>query len=529
MPMFRLARCATLLLACSASLAALPADAATFRWANDGDANSMDPYTRQESFLLTFTQNFYDPLVRRDRNLKVEPALATSWEQPNDTTWRFHLRHDVTFQGGEPFTADDVVFSYRRAIAPGSQINSYFQAVKEVKRIDDFTVDFLTAMPDPIFVQEITLWGIMSKAWCEANHAEQAMDLTKKEENFATRHANGTGPFILDIREPDRRTTMHANPGWWDKPEHNLTDVQFNVIGNAATRVAALLSGDVDMIYTVPPQDMARLEHTEGLKVLSTPELRTVFLGFDQNREELLKSDVKGRNPFKDRRVRLAFNMAVDKEAIHQRVMRGQSHVTGNMYGPGVNGYTADSDVLWPVDTSAAKKLLAEAGYPSGFGVTLDCPNDRYVNDESICQAVTAMLARIGVKVTLNAQTRLQYFAQISNPGYTTSFYMLGWTPNTYDALNSLFSLAGTRNGTRGVFNDGGYSNSALDALLDEIAVETDPARRNADIVQASKLLHDDAAFLPLHQQTVVWATRSNIELTQLADNSFPLRLVRVK
>ncbi len=529
MPMFRLARCATLLLAYGVNLASLPADAATFRWANDGDANSMDPYTRQESFLLTFTQNFYDPLVRRDRNLKVEPALAIGWEQPNDTTWRFHLRHDVTFQGGEPFTADDVVFSYRRAIAPGSQINSYFQAVKEVKRIDNFTVDFLTAMPDPIFVQEITQWDIMSKSWCEANHAEQAMDLTKKEENFATRHANGTGPFILDIREPDRRTTMHANPGWWDKPEHNLTDVQFNVIGNAATRVAALLSGDVDMIYTVPPQDMARLEHTEGLKVLSTPELRTVFLGFDQNREELLKSDVKGRNPFKDRRVRLAFNMAVDKEAIHQRVMRGQSHVTGNMYGPGVNGYTADSDVLWPVDTGAAKKLLAEAGYPSGFGVTLDCPNDRYVNDESICQAVTAMLARIGVKVTLNAQTRLQYFAQISNPGYTTSFYMLGWTPNTYDALNSLFSLAGTRKGTRGVFNDGGYSNPALDALLDEIAVETDPARRNADIVQASKLLHDDAAFLPLHQQTVVWATRSNIELTQLADNSFPLRLVRVK
>jgi len=203
--------------------------------------------------------------------------------------------------------------------------------------------------------------------------------------------------------------------------------------------------------------------------------------------------------------------------------------VTGNLYGPGVNGYTADSDVLWPVDTGAAKKLLADAGYPNGFGVTLDCPNDRYVNDESICQAVTAMLARIGVKVTLNAQTRLQYFAQISNPGYTTSFYMLGWTPNTYDALNSLFSLGGTRNGTRGVFNNGGYSNPAFDKLLDEMAVETDPAKRNADIVQASKLLHDDAAYLPLHQQTIVWAARSDIELTQLADNTFPLRLVRVK
>ncbi len=527
--MTRIPRCAMLLLACSVSLASWSADAATFRWANDGDSNSMDPYTRQETFLLTFTQNFYDPLVRRDKNLKPEPALATSWEQPNDTTWRFHLRQGVKFQGGEPFTADDVVFSHARATAPGSQINSYFQAVKEVRRIDDFTVDFITSVADPIFVQEITNWAIMSKAWCEANHAEQAMDLTKKEENFATRHANGTGPFILDIREPDRRTTLHANPGWWDKPEHNLTDVQFNVIGNAATRVAALLSGDVDMIYTVPPQDMARLERTESLKVLSTPELRTVFLGFDQNRDQLLKSDVKGKNPFKDQRVRQAFNMAVDKEAIHQRVMRGQSHVTGNLYGPGVNGYSAESDVSWPVDTGAAKKLLAEAGYPNGFGVTLDCPNDRYVNDESICQAVTAMLARIGVKVTLNAQTRLQYFAQISNPGYNTSFYMLGWTPSTYDALNSLFNLAGTRNGMRGVFNDGGYSNPAFDKLLDEIAVETDLAKRNAGIVHAAKLLHDDAAFLPLHQQTVVWATRSNVEVSQFPDNTFPLRLVRMK
>jgi peptide/nickel transport system substrate-binding protein len=527
--MARTSRLTALLLASAIGFTALPGAAATFRWANDGDANSMDPYTRSETFLLTFAQNFYDPLIRRDKNLKVEPALASSWEQPDPKTWRFHLRQGVKFQGGEPFTADDVVFSYQRAVGPGSQINPYFQAVKEVKKLDDFTVDFITSMPDPIFLEEITQWVIMSKAWCEANHAEHATDLTKKEENFATRHANGTGPFILDIREPDRRTTMHANPGWWDKPEHNLTTVEFNVIGNPATRVAALLSGDVDMIYTVPPQDMPRLEHTEGLKVLSTPELRTVFLGFDQSRDELLKSDVKGKNPFKDQRVRQAFNMAVDKEAIHQRVMRGQSHSTGTLYGPGVNGYAAANDISWPVDVPGAKKLLADAGYPDGFGVTLDCPNDRYINDEAVCQAVTAMLARIGVRVTLNAQTRLQYFAQISNPGYNTSFYMLGWTPNTYDALNSLFSLAGTRNGTRGLYNDGGYSSPAMDKLMDDIAVETDPAKRDAEIVQASKIVHDDAAFIPLHQQTVVWATRANIELTQLADNTFPLRLVRVK
>ncbi len=522
-------RLAAALLYAAIGFAAHGASAATFRWANDGDANSMDPYTRSETFLLTFTQNFYDPLVRRDQDLKVQPALAESWEQPNDTTWRFHLRHGVAFHDGTPFTADDVVFSYGRVIAPGSQLNAYMQAVAEVRKVDDFTVDFITKVPDPIFVQEITFWAIMSKKWCETNHAEQAMDLTKKDENFATRHENGTGPFILDIREPDRRTTMHANAAWWDKMPGNLDRVEFNVIGNAATRVAALLSGDVDMIYTVPPQDMQRLSGSADLKVLQVPELRTVFLGFDQSRPELLKSDVKGANPFKDVRVRQAFNMAVDMKAIQQRVMRGQSHPTGLLYGPGVNGWTEASDMRYPLDVAGAKKLLADAGYPEGFGVTLDCPNDRYINDEAICQAVTAMLARIGVKVTLNAQTRLRYFAEISNPDYHTSFYMLGWTPNTYDALNSLFNLAGTRNGTRGVFNDGGYSNPRFDTLLDQIAVELDPAKRDAEIVAASKILQDDAAFMPLHQQVVVWAARKNVDLAQLADNSFPLRFVTVK
>ena len=511
------------------ALGTLPATAASLRWANDGDANSMDPYTRSETFLLTFVQNFYDPLVRRDREMKVEPALAERWENPDPRTWRFHLRHGVKFQEGQPFTADDVVFSYKRAIGPGSQINAYFQAVKDVRKIDDYTVDFITAEPDPIFLEEITYWVIMSKAWCEENKATEAADLTKSTENYATRHANGTGPFVMTLREPDRRTTMRNNPDWWDKPEHNLTEVTFNVIGNAATRVAALLSGDVDMIYTVPPQDMDRLGRTDNVKLLVTPELRTIFFGFDIARPELLKSDVKGKNPFQDKRVRQAFYQAIDVNALKQRVMRNQSKPTGLMYGQGVNGFTEASNTRLPYDPEASKKLLAEAGYPDGFGVTLDCPNDRYVNDEAICQAATAMLARAKIRVTLAAQTRLKYFAEISNPDYRTSFYMLGWTPNTYDAHNSLFNLLGSRNGTRGVFNDGGWSNPAFDALLDKLAVNTDPASRNAQIAEASKIAQDDVATIPLHQQTVVWATRSNIELQQLADNSFPLRFVIVK
>jgi len=521
---------AAALIAASLGLHDSAAQAAKFKWANDGDANSMDPYARQETFLLTFTQNFYDPLVRRDKDLKLEPALAESWDQPDPLTWRFHLRHGVKFHEGQPFTADDVVFSYERTIEPASQVNSYYQAVKQVRKVDDYTVDFILKAPDPIFVEEITNAVIMSKAWCEEHNATRTVDLTKiKEENYATRHEDGTGPYILDSREPDRRTTMHANPNWWDKMPGNATEVEFDVISNAATRVAALLSGDVDMIYSVPPQDMDRIKGNQGLKLLVGPELRTVFLGFDQSRPELLNSDVKGKNPFQDERVRQAFYQAIDIEAIHKVIMRGQSRPTGLLYGPGVNGWTEQSDVRWPYDPAAAKKLLADAGYPSGFTVTLDCPNDRYVNDAQICQAVTVMLAKIGMHANLNAQTKLKYFAQISNPGYNTDFYMLGWTPNTYDALNSLYSLAGTRNGVRGVFNDGGWSNPEFDKLLDQIAVETDLEKRLAMIVEASKIVHDQAALIPLHQQTIVWATKKDVSVVQPADGTFPLRFVTVR
>ena len=521
---------AAVLLAAGIGMHGGASHAAKFKWANDGDANSMDPYTRNETFQLTLTGNFYDPLVRRDKDLKIEPALAESWEQPDGLTWRFHLRHGVKFHGGEPFTADDVVFSYQRATQPASQINADFQAVKEARKVDDYTVDFVTKVPDPIFVQEITTVAMMSRAWCEAHGATRAVDLTKiTEENFATRHEDGTGPYILDAREPDRRTTMHANPDWWEKMPGNATEVEFDVIANAATRVAALLSGDVDMIYTVPPQDMDRIKGNPGFTLLATPELRTVFLGFDQSRPELLNSDVKGKNPFQDQRVRQAFYEAVDVAAIHKVVMRGQSRPTGLLYGPGVNGWTAASDVRWPYDPAAAKTLLADAGYPNGFTVTLDCPNDRYVNDAQICQAVTVMLAKIGVHAILNAEPKLKYFAQISNPDYKTDFYMLGWTPTTYDAHNAFFNLAGTRNGVRGVFNDGGWSNADFDKLLDDIAVETDAKRRQGMIDQAGKIIHDQVAFIPLHQQEVVWATKKNISVVQFSDNTFPLRLVTVK
>jgi len=523
-------RCALLTAAAIAACVA-GASAKTFRWANDGDVNSMDPYARNETFLLTFDLNMYEPLVRRNAKLAVEPGLATEWTNTNPTTWRFKLREGVKFHDGTPFTADDVIFSWQRAINPGSNIGSALSTVKDIKKIDDHTVDFITDGPNPILPDYLTTVAIMSKKWCEEHNTARAADMTKNEENFATRNENGTGPFMLKDRQPDVRTVLVRNPNWWGAKDEpiDIDEADFSRIENASTRVAALLSGELDMIYTVPPQDTDRISKTSGMKIWETPELRTIFLGLDQLRPELLESDVKGKNPFKDKRVRQAFYQAIDEDAIKAKVMRGYAHPTALNVGPGVNGYDPALDKRFPYDPTGAKKLLAEAGYPNGFEVGFDCPNDRYVNDEAICQAVVAMLARIGVKANLLAQTRAKFFAKINAPVYNTSFYMLGWTPATYDTLDALVALTGTRNGLVGMYNSGGYSNPQLDDLIKQIQVELNHDKRQQLIGQALTLIKDDFADLPLHQQVVVWATRNTVELAQGGDNYFQLRYVKMK
>jgi peptide/nickel transport system substrate-binding protein len=249
----------------------------------------------------------------------------------------------------------------------------------------------------------------------------------------------------------------------------------------------------------------------------------------DQSRDKLLESDVKGKNPFKDKRVRQAFYQAIDEDAIKTKVMRGFARPTALMVGPGVNGYDAAIDKRFPYDPPAAKKLLAEAGYPDGFTVGFDCPNDRYVNDEAICQAVVAMLAKIGVKANLLAQTKAKYFGKINAPRFDTSFYLLGWTPGPLDAFNMLQNLAATRTETDGIYNNGGYSNPHLDELIRNIRVELDSEKRNELISEALAIIKNDYVYIPLHQQMVVWASRDVVDLAQMANNDFPWRYVKVK
>ncbi|WP_428483660.1 ABC transporter substrate-binding protein [Rhodopila sp.] len=508
------------------------AESKTFRWSNDGDATTMDPHARSDGFVTSFDMNMYEPLLIRDRNLKLAPVLATEWANTNPTTWRFKLRHGVKFHDGTPMTADDVIFSMQRAMATGADVAAMLTTVKQVVKIDDYTVDFLTNGPSPILPNYLVGVAIMSKAWCEAHDTTLAASHEDKE-NYATRNENGTGPFILKDRQPAVRTVLVKNPNWWGLPEQpiDIDEVVFTRIANAATRAAALLSGELDMVYNVPLQDIDRIRNTPGMKIWQTPELRTIFLGMDQSRPELLESNVKGRNPFKDKRVRQAFYQAIDEDAITSKVMRGFARPTALMVGPGVNGFDPALDKRFPYDPAAAKKLLAEAGFPAGFEVGFDCPNDRYVNDQAICQAIVFMLARVGIKADLLAQTKAKYFGKINAPNYDTSFYLLGWTPTPLDALNMLSELCATRSGDarEGIYNNEGYSNPALDVLIKQIEVELDGEKRNDEISQALRIVKDDFAYIPLHQQIVVWATRANVDLAVLGNDDFQWRYVKMK
>ena len=513
-------RTAFLALAFAMSMAC-EASAATFRFGFQGDLKSLDSYTLNETFTLGVLGNVYEGLTKRGKNLEIVPALAERWEAVEPTRWRFYLRKGVKFHNGEDFTADDVVFSAERVRATGSDLKTRLPADAKAVKVDDYTVDFVLTRPDPILHYEWDTWYIMSKQWSEANNSAAPQPATGQQMNYAALHENGTGPFTITEHQAGVRTVFKPYANWWGKPEHNFDEVIFTTISNDATRVAALLSGDVDWVDPVPLQDIARVNANPGTEVLTGPELRTIFLGFDQMRDELGASNVKGKNPFKDVRVRKAFYQAIDIEAIKSRVMRGLAAPSALMISPLLFSRAGEFK-RWPYDPEAAKKLLADAGYASGFEVTMDCPNDRYVNDEAICQAVVAMLARVDVKIDLLAQPKAKYFAKVlASGGYDTSFYMLGWTPGSFDSWNVLRDIMGCRDekGKGGQFNLGGYCNPKIEDLRNRISLELDKTKRDDMIAEAFRIAHEDVAYIPLHQQALVWGVSKKVHVVQRPDN----------
>jgi peptide/nickel transport system substrate-binding protein len=423
-------------------------------------------------------------LVASSRTFKPEPQLATAWKEISPTQVRFTLRSGVKFSDGTPFTADDVVSSIHRAMARTSRFSIYTEGIDKVVKVSDSTVDLVMKAPNPVLLNQLTELRIMSKAWADRNKAQEPKDMRTKDETFSHRNAMGTGQYSVKEWRPDQRLVLVKNPNYWGKSESNVTEIIYTPIKSEATRIAALLSGEVDFVLDPSPQDQ-------------------------------------------DVRVRKALYQAIDSDSLHKVTMRGLSQPTGTLVAPQVNGWTEAVHKRIPFDVEGAKKLLADAGYPQGFEVDFACPNNRYINDEEICQAVTAMWSRIGVRANLRTLPLVTYFPMLQR--YEASIYMLGWGVPTFDSLFSLQSLVRTvGTGGDGNYNVGRYSNSRMDVIVDRVKVETDLPVRNRFLTEGLQLSNDTVSHIPLHNQIIPWAMKKNVEVVHRPDNRLDWRLIKV-
>ncbi|QJR16150.1 ABC transporter substrate-binding protein [Usitatibacter palustris] len=523
-------------LVASLLIAVVPlANAKTLRWSSQGDYLTADPMAQNEILTNSINGHVYEGLLTRGKKLELLPALAVSWKQVSPTVWVFNLRKGVKWHDGSDFTADDVVFSIKRNQGPSSNFRVYGNAAGEPKKIDDHTVELTTKVPNPVMLQMLSnSVFIMNKAWCEKHKVEKSQDFTKQEESYAARNAMGTGPYVLVSRDPDVKSVFKKNPNWWGLKEKgywdgNVDDIIYTPVKEPGTRMAALLAGNLDFVLDPSVQDVEKLKKDKDVKVYEGKENRIVFMGFDQARDELLYSNVKGKNPFKDKRVRQAFYQAIDVDAIHKTVMRGLSAPTAvNLPNPTIMGIPASMDKRYPYDVAAAKKLLTEAGYPNGFDLTIDCPNNRYINDEKICVAIAGMLAKIGVNAKVNAIPRSQYFPKAQR--LEVSMYMLGWGGATTDAWFTLQPVLHSRNDKGdGDYNWGNYKDPVFDAMIEDITGDMDAKRRQETIIKAMKYHHDNIFHIPLHVQVIPWASRANVTVIHRADNWLQATWVTIK
>ncbi len=516
----------------------LPAEARTLRWARTSDAATLDPDGLYEGFTNTFLHHVYETLVDRDTNGKLVPQLALSWQiLPSDpSVWEFKLRPNVKFHDGTPFTADDVVFSLDRIRMPTSDYKALHSAVESVRKVDDLTVQVKMRGPTPLYVNNLTNTFIMSKKWAEEHNVVKPQDYKNKEDNYAVRNANGTGPYIIVSREPDVRTILKLNPDHWDEQKPEVTEIIYTPIKSDATRIAALLSGEVDLVQDVPVQDIERLKQTSGIKLVTGPENRTIYFTYDVHSKELRTSNIKGKNPLADVRVRRAMNLVMDRDAIQRVVMRGQSVPTNVNVPTFVNGWTKELNAYGPPDIEQAKKLLADAGYPDGFSVNLNCTNDRYINDEAICQAYVGMLGRIGIKATLVSQSRTQLFPLVQRGDI--DFYMLGWGVPPFDSGYIFDFLVHSRpedvggqpsdeEEALGGNNGGHYSNPELDKQIVALHTEVDLAKRNQMIADIWKKVQDEQIFITVHNQMLAYAMKQGIVLDVHPENQPSMTTVR--
>lgn len=480
----------------------------TVKVAYDADPVSLDPHEQLSGGTLQLSHMVYDPLVRWTQDLQFEPRLAESWEQIDELTTRFHLRDGVTFHSGNELTSDDVKWTFDR-LKQSPDFKGIFSQFSEVKIVDEDTFDLITTEPYPLVLHTATyIFPMDSKFYTgTTDDGKDKAELVKHGDSFASRNVSGTGPFTVTEREQGVKVVFQRFPGYWDKASKgNVDKIILTPIKEDPTRVAALLSGDVDFIAPVPPTDLKRVEENEGTTLITMPGTRIITFQLNQNRVEA----------FKDARVRMAIDYAVNNAGIVDRIMRGFGTV-GAQASPA--GYLGHDPALTPrFDLEKAKALMEEAGYADGFEVTMMAPNNRYVNDDKIAQAVASMLSKINIKVDLQTMPKAQYWPKFDERA--ADMMMIGWHADTEDSANfhQFLTACPDEESGNGQYNSGNYCNEEADALMKAANAETDAEKRAEALRKLEGILYNEAAFIPLHWQNLAWGARNGVDAAPIVN-----------
>ena len=477
------------------------AGAASLKLAMDADPVSLDPHVQLSGGMLQYSHMVFDPLVRWTTDGGFEPRLAVKWEMVNDTTTRFYLREGVKFHSGNMLTADDVVFTLER-LKKSDDYKGLFEYFTGAKAVDTLTVDLITKEPYGLVMAMATYIFPMDKAFYsgmdEKNNKSKDL-IIKTDYSFANFNESGTGPFKVTQREQGVKTTFTRFADYWDMNAGNVSEIILTPISEAPTRVAALLSGDVDFIMPVPPADLARIDKTDGLKLVTMSGSRIITFQLNQKR----------RAEFTNAKVRLAMAYAYNNAGVVQKTMKGFATAAAQN---SPKGYQGHNPALKPrYDLAKAKQLMKDAGYANGFECTMIAPNNRYVNDEKIAQAFVSMMSKIGIRISLKTMPKAQYWDQFD--AQVADIQMIGWHSDTEDSANfyEYLYMCPSKETGRGQYNSGNYCNKEVDDLTLASNTETDIVKRAAILQKIEKILFDDAAFIPLHWQNLSWASKANM------------------
>jgi peptide/nickel transport system substrate-binding protein len=496
------------LVATSLLLWSMTANAATLKLAMDADPVSLDPHVQLSGGMLQYSHMVFDPLVRWAPDGSFEPRLAEKWEVVNPTTTRFFLRKGVKFHSGNEFTADDVVFTLARLKA-SDDFKGLFEYFTAAKAVDANTVDLITKEPYGLVMAMATYIFPMDKKFYSGTDAKnnKTKDLIiKTDYSFANFNESGTGAFMVTEREQGVKTVFKRFADYWDKSSGNVSEIIFTPISAAPTRVAALLSGDVDFIMPVPPADLDRIDKTDGLKLVTMSGSRIITFQLNQKR----------RPEFTNPKVRLAMAYAYNNVGVAQKIMKGFATPAGQN---SPKGYQGHNPALTPrFDLAKAKELMKEAGFEKGFECTMIAPNNRYVNDEKIAQAFASMMSKIGIKVSLKTMPKAQYWDQFD--AQAGDIQMIGWHSDTEDSANfhEYLYMCPNKETGRGQYNSGNYCNAEVDKLTLASSSETDNAKRSVMLQKIEQILYDDAAYIPLHWQNLSWASKDNMNTRDIVN-----------